>query len=215
MRSQKSKGPTVKVNFVILKSPHERHHHQSIIHRQFLPCWRAFSFHSRGVTEEIDKSTTTSEIVWRFSRYPDNSPGRAALKQNPHFYLELPNDAASYGSKFHKDPLKDFTYVYYHGLRTIYVLSDKSCRLYLDAAKPHEPRIFSNLWKPHKTIILKGKYSPRCVLCSNPCVFKILSAIWIQKTSYLATLGGAKTTGIASPRSLISLRNLATRMTTA
>lgn len=32
---------------------------------------------------------------------------------------------------------------------------DRSCRLFLDAAEPHTPRIFGNLWKPHQTVILK------------------------------------------------------------
>ena len=110
-----------------------------------------------GVIEEIDDSTTTAEIVWRFSRYSEKSGQRITPRQSPHFYLQLPKDVASFDSKFHKDPLKDFA----HGLRqgdTIYVLLDKSCRFFLDA---HIPRVFGNLWKPHRTIILKGEYSPR------------------------------------------------------
>ena len=86
------------------------------------------------------------------------------LKQNPHFYLRLSEFPAIYGSKFHKDPLRDFAHLQ---TDTIFVLSDKSCRLFLDVAKPHIPRIFSNLWKPHKKVILKGKYySPRRVVFS-------------------------------------------------
>ena len=135
-----------------------------------------------------------------------------ALKQNPHFYLELSDDATAYGSQFHKNPLNDFVKAYHRHTNTIYVLSDKSCRLFLDAAEPHEPRIFSNLWKPHRTVILKGKYSPRCVVCSNPCAFKMLSAIWTQSTSSLATLGRAKTTGIVPLNSLIRLKNRASRV---
>ncbi|KAI9435118.1 hypothetical protein H4582DRAFT_704819 [Lactarius indigo] len=101
------------------------------------------------MNQEIDNSTTIVEIIWRFSRYPRNSA--VTLRQNPHFYLKLSEDAASFDSKFHKEPLKDFA----HGLRqgdVIHVLLDKACRLFLDSAKP---QIFSNLWKPHQTIILK------------------------------------------------------------
>ena len=124
----------------------------------------AISFYSMSATEEIDNSTTASEIIWRFSRYPENSLERMSLKQNPHFYLELSDDAASYGSKFHKDPLNDFAAHAHRGrANTIYVLPDKSCRLYLDAAPPHRPRIFSNLWRPHQKVILKGDYSSRRV----------------------------------------------------
>ncbi|KAI9435106.1 hypothetical protein H4582DRAFT_703691 [Lactarius indigo] len=108
--------------------------------------------------QEIDSSTTAAEIIWRFSRYPENSTDRispkVASRQNPHFYRQLSKDPASYDSGFHKLPLKDFA----HGLDQgdkIYVLLDKSCRLFLDAATPHIPRIFGNLWKPHETVILK------------------------------------------------------------
>jgi len=121
---------------VILKSPHERHKDQLIFH------------------QEIDDSTTASEIIWNFSRYPEKSPERMTLKQNPHFYLGLSEDAASYGSKFHKDPLKDFAHRRTDSA-TIFVLLDKSCRLFLDATKPHIPRIFGNVWKPHQKVILK------------------------------------------------------------
>jgi hypothetical protein len=166
-----------------------------------------------GVTEEIDNSTTAAEIVWRFSCYPENSGQRITPEHNPHFYLQLPKDPASYDGKFRKEPLKDFA----HGLRqgdTIYVLLDKSCRLFLDA---NIPRVFGNLWKPHRTVILKGEYSPRRVVCSNPRAFKMLAAFWIQKTPSFATLGRAKTIGTA-PLSQIRLSaesNRATRVVTA
>ncbi|KAH9175842.1 hypothetical protein EDB89DRAFT_287927 [Lactarius sanguifluus] len=123
-------GNTKNVNFVILESLHEERKDQLI----------------------------TNQIVWRFSRYPEKSADRIAPKiasrQNPHFYLQLSKDPASFDSKFHKDPLKDFSHGLRHGDK-IYVLLDKSCRLFLDAVKPHIPRIFGNLWKPHETIILK------------------------------------------------------------
>ncbi|KAH9175837.1 hypothetical protein EDB89DRAFT_287617 [Lactarius sanguifluus] len=136
-------GNTKKVNFVILESLHEERKDQLIIN------------------QEVDNSTTTVEIVWRFSRYPERSADmitpKVASKRNPHFYLQLSKDATSFDNKFHKDPLKDFSYGPRHD-DEIYVLLDKSCRRFLDA---HVPRIFGNLWKPHKTVILKGEYSPR------------------------------------------------------
>ena len=117
----------------------------------------AFSSYSRGMTEEIDNSTTTLEIKWRFSRCPENSPERISLKHNPHFYLELPEDAASYGSKFHKDPLKDFAY---RRTDTVYILLDKSCRLFLNTADSRMSNIFGNLWRPYQKVILKGESLP-------------------------------------------------------
>jgi hypothetical protein len=119
------------------------------------------------VTEEIDNSTTISEIIWRFNRYPKESGRRITARQNPHFYLELSKDATRYGNKFHTNSLQD---EFGRGLQkgdTIYVLVDKSCRLFLDAAKPHIPRIFGNLWKPHRSVILKGEHSPRRVVDCN------------------------------------------------
>ncbi|KAN0142094.1 hypothetical protein V8E53_000556 [Lactarius tabidus] len=137
IKAPKSMGAVKIVDFLILKSPHERFNDQSI------------------VQQEIDESTTTTEIVWRFSRYPENSGMRIAFKQNPHFYHGLPgpDEAARYGSKFNVNPLNDFTYACRHQIRTIYVLVDKSCRLFL--YKPPTERIFGNLWKPHQTVILK------------------------------------------------------------
>ncbi|KAH9018214.1 hypothetical protein EDB83DRAFT_181314 [Lactarius deliciosus] len=134
-------GSIKKVNFVIVESlPYEERNDQLIMN------------------QEIDNSTTAAEIVWRFSRYPekgtDRIPTKVASRQNPHFYRHLSKDAASFDRNFHEDPLKDFAHSLDHGDR-IYVLLDKSCRLFLDAAKPHIPRIFGNLWKPRETVILK------------------------------------------------------------
>jgi hypothetical protein len=158
--------------------------------------FHAFFLYSRSMTEEIDKYTTTTEIVWRFSRYRVNSGVRIAFKQNPHFYHGLPDEATRYGSKFNVNPLNDISYVYHHQIQTIHVLVDKSCRLFID--KPPIQRVFGNLWKPHQAIILKGEYSPRYVVCFNPCAFKILPENWSQKISSFTTLGRTKTTGIAS-----------------
>ncbi|KAI9449355.1 hypothetical protein BJY52DRAFT_253032 [Lactarius psammicola] len=143
-------GHTKKVNFVILEKLHEEREDQLIIN------------------QEIDNSTTAAEIIWRFSLYPEKTEKSAraeritpkiASRQNPHFYLRLSKDATTFDSRFHKNPLRDFA----HGLRQgdkIYVLLDKSCRLFLDAAKPYISRNFGNLWKPHQTVILKGESPP-------------------------------------------------------
>jgi hypothetical protein len=152
--------------------------------------------------------------MWRFSRYPKDHPERITPRENPHFYLQLAQDATSYDSNFKKQPLNDFA----HSLMqedTIYVLLDKPCRLFLDAAPPHIPRIFGNLWKPHQTVILKGEYSSRYVVCSNPHAFKMSSEIWSQKISSFATLGRAKTTGIAPLESPILLRTAYSQIMTA
>ena len=158
--------------------------------------------HSWSGTEEIDESTTIKEIVWRFSHYDKNTAGRIAFKQNPHFYHGLQgglsDKATEYGRKFTVNPINDFNFAYFQKIETIYVLVDKSCRLFLD--KPPIQRVFGNLWKPYRTVILKGEFSPRCVKCSsNSYACKTLSENWSQKTSSFATLERTKTTGIAPP----------------
>lgn len=115
------------------------------------------------VTEDIDDSTTISEMRWRFIRYPEGSGGRITARDNPHFYHGLSDKATSYGNKFQLNPL-DITFAYHRGVETIYVLVDKPCRIFLDTEKP---RIFGNLWKPHHSFILKGEYTPRRVVDSN------------------------------------------------
>ena len=68
-------------------------------------------------------------------------------RHNPYFcHYEPPKYAAnsSYGIKFRRDPLKTFT-CYLSELGTLYVLVDKSSRLFPDAAKLHIRSVFGNL----------------------------------------------------------------------
>jgi hypothetical protein len=161
-------GPTKVVNFVVLKSLHKDRLDLTIIRRPYpFDSQYYISSYSRNAAEKIDASTTTAEIAWRFSRYPEKSAERIAATQNPHFYLRLSSDIASFDSEFHKDPLKDLAYGLKQG-DTSYVLLDKSCRLFVETAKP---RIFGNLWKPHRTVILKGKYSYRLIVHTDPRAF--------------------------------------------
>ncbi|KAI0247276.1 hypothetical protein BJV78DRAFT_1247170 [Lactifluus subvellereus] len=130
-------GACKKINFVILKSW----------------CWDP---PPTVVKEEIDDPTPVAQILWIFSHR--KGEGRITLKENPHFYLEIPQegsksefDSLQDGKGFHRDPLTQIG----PGLGqndTVYVLLDKSCRLYLDVGKP---RVFGNLWHPQKRIILK------------------------------------------------------------
>ncbi|KAI9435105.1 hypothetical protein H4582DRAFT_1972877 [Lactarius indigo] len=135
-------GKEKKVNFVMVESlPYEDSKDQLIMN------------------QEIDNFTTAADIVWRLNRYPEKRADKILPKvtsrRNPHFYRHLPRDAASFDSSFHKVPLKEFSAYGFDQGDTIYIILDKSCRLFLDAAKPHIPRIFGNLWKPHETVILK------------------------------------------------------------
>ena len=94
----------------------------------------------------------TSEILWNFSRYKDER--RIALRQNPHFYLELPTAGDAYGADFFKESTKEFRFKCND---TVYVLVDKPDlgRVYLDAEQ--RKSIFGNVWMPNNVMIFKGE----------------------------------------------------------
>ena len=105
----------------------------------------------------------SSEILWNFSRYTDDR--RIALRQNPHFYLDLPTSVDDYGAKFSKHPERDFSLEHND---TVYVLVDKPGlnRVYLEADGQQriQRRIFGNVWMPRDVMILKGEpdITPSC-----------------------------------------------------
>jgi hypothetical protein len=102
-----------------------------------------------------------SEVLWNFSRYPDNR--RLTLKQNPHFYKDLPG---KYGDDFQSDPIEQFLDALgdskvdsQHRDRPrlkpkITVLTDRQGRIYLESGQ--SSRAFGNVWCPQKAIIFKG-----------------------------------------------------------
>lgn len=117
------------------------------------------------VTEERDISTTISELIRRFTLYREQSEGRITLRQNPHFYHGLPDEAAGYGRNFQIHSIKDAAYIFHRKIETLFVLVDKpAARLFLDT---HRPRIFGNLWRPDRSIILKGEYTSRFIVDFN------------------------------------------------
>ncbi|KAH9020239.1 hypothetical protein EDB84DRAFT_578544 [Lactarius hengduanensis] len=98
----------VKVRFQILHSPTDRH---------LAPI----------VTCEIGVNARVSEILWTFSRLPEDQ--RVTLKQNPHLYLsrDLSDRPGNYDDKFVLGPLKD--------LRpekdlVVLILSDRNGQIY-------------------------------------------------------------------------------------
>jgi hypothetical protein len=164
-----------KVNFVFLKSLYgdEPAH----IMRGWYPSSPSAFHHSNTLSEEIDESTTVAQILWVLLKRKKGKEGPAFnFKLHLHFYLDIPQkpskskfDIWENGRGFHRDPLthmgsklRDYD--------TLYALPDKSCRLYLYSDGP-APRVFGNLWQPHKKYILKGEwvfrsrmsYAPTCM----------------------------------------------------
>ena len=102
------------------------------------------------VPEVLSPNSDLKEILWNFSRYRDDK--RLTLKQNPHFYRDLPTSPEAYGSTFQADPIDDF-----HNVIKVHVLTDKPGRVYLQGST-RSARAFGNVWVPNPGhgIIFKG-----------------------------------------------------------
>ena len=113
------------------------------------------------VPEVLGKSSNSSEVLWNFSRFKGNQ--RVTLKQNPHFYKDLPG---KYGDDFQSDPIVQFLDALGDSKGDslgrdrpkpkpkISVLTDRQGRIYLESGQG--PRAFGNVWCPQKAIIFKG-----------------------------------------------------------
>jgi hypothetical protein len=99
--------------------------------------------------------------MWNFSRFKDER--RLTLKDNPHFYENLPTSAEKYEGQFRTEPVVTFR------REKISVLTDNprlTGRLFLETAK-EKKRAFGNVWVPKEAIIFKGSY-PFCSFFSPP-----------------------------------------------
>jgi hypothetical protein len=103
------------------------------------------------ISEVLGEKSDTKEIMWNFSRFRDGR--RLTLKDNPHFYENLPTSAEKYEGRFRKDPVETFQ------KEKISVLTDNpdlTGRLFLET--PKDKRAFGNVWVPKEAIIFKGSY---------------------------------------------------------
>lgn len=121
----------VKVHFQILQSPTDRRE-------------------APVVTCELGPDVKISELLWTFSRLPEDQ--RISLKQNPHFYFskDLSDQASAYDELFKLEPLKD--------LRptkdlVVMVLLDRAGQIFVDYQQ--FSKTYGNIWRPDNTIILK------------------------------------------------------------
>jgi hypothetical protein len=99
------------------------------------------------VLEVLSNRSNLQEILWNFSRFKEEK--RLTLKQNPHFYKDLPTSSKSYGSGFQTNPIHDF-----QDVDSVCVLTDKPGRVYLETSRV--TRAFGNTWVPNEAIIFKG-----------------------------------------------------------
>ena len=98
--------------------------------------------------EVLSDSPSLQEILWNFSRFRDEKY-RLTLRENPHFYEELPSSPEAYENSFEIYPTEDF-----RRADNFYVLTDKPepVRIMTDQAS----QSFGNIWCPQNAIIFKG-----------------------------------------------------------
>ncbi|KAH9172534.1 hypothetical protein EDB89DRAFT_888122 [Lactarius sanguifluus] len=131
-----NQGPTMTINFVLLRSPLLSSHDPDIV----------------IVRQEFNIRPPLSEVLWNFSRYNDRA--RVTLEQNPHFYLDFPADESAYTPMFQCRPLHDLGALKHND--TVYVLSDGPGRVFLDIE--HKHRVFGNVWSPNGTLIFRDRF---------------------------------------------------------
>jgi hypothetical protein len=122
-----------------------------------VPLYRCRYQHLIPVPEVLGDSPSLQEILWKFCRFKDKKK-RLTLRENPHFYTELPTSPEAFCESVKIDPTEDFR----HGNK-FYVLIDRPEPVYIMAGQVLQT--FGNFWCPKDAIILKGKVS--CFVISH------------------------------------------------
>jgi hypothetical protein len=107
------------------------------------------SQHLIHVPERLSTSPSIQEIFWNFNRVLDEKQ-RLTLKDNPHFYADLPTSPEAYGDSIQIDPTEDFRHA-----NKFYVLTDKPELVHIVTGQVSQ--FFSNFWRPKNAIIFKGR----------------------------------------------------------
>ena len=152
-KSRDERGPTMTINFVLLRSPLLVSGDPDTIIVSRKPDLYRFDFNNYLIhaLEEFSTSPTLPEILWNFSRYNDRA--RITLEQNPHFYLDCPTDESAYTPLFQRHPVKGPSVGLGHN-GTVYVLFDGMSRVFLDIGLNFS--IFCNVWSLNGVLIFRG-----------------------------------------------------------
>ena len=100
------------------------------------------------VPVRLNRSPSIQEILWNFNCLEDEKQ-RLNLKDNPHFYAELPTSSEAYGDSVQIDPTEDFRHA-----NEFYVLTDKPELVHIKTGQVSQ--FFVNFWSPKSAIIFKG-----------------------------------------------------------
>jgi hypothetical protein len=104
-----------------------------------------------NVPVRLNRSPSIQEILWNFNCLEDEKQ-RLTLRDNPHFYAELPTSSEAYGDSVQIDPTEDF-----RNANEFYVLADKPELVHIKTGQVSQ--FFGNFWCPQSAIIFKGLVS--------------------------------------------------------
>ena len=113
-----------------------------------MPRYQRLSQYLIPVPEVLSDNPSLQEILWYFSRYTDQKQ-HLTLRENPHFYAELPTSPEEYGDSLRIDPTEDFQHA-----NKFYVLIDKPELVHI--ATDRVSQCFGSFWCPKNAIIFKG-----------------------------------------------------------
>ena len=105
------------------------------------PCLISFS-------ERLSDNPSRQEILWNLICFEDEKKC-LTLRDNPHFYTELPTSLEAYGDSVKIDPTEDFRHA-----NKFYVLIDKPEPIHI--MTDQDSQSFGNFWCPRNAIVFKG-----------------------------------------------------------
>ena len=114
----------------------------------WVPRYQCRSWYLKLVPVVLSNSPSVQEILWIFSRFKDKKQ-RLTLRDNPHFYVNLPTTPEAYEDNVKIDPTEDFRHS-----NEFYVLSDKPELVHIMTDR--DWLSVGNFWCPQSAIIFKG-----------------------------------------------------------
>ena len=118
----------------------------------WVPRYQSRSWYLNSVPVALSNIPSVQEILWSFSRFKDEKR-RLTLRDNPHFYVNLPTTPEAYEDKVKIDPTEDFRHS-----NQFYVLTDRPEPVHIMTDQNWQ--LFGNFWCPKNAIVFKG-------LCGN------------------------------------------------
>jgi hypothetical protein len=116
-----------------------------------VPCYRR-SQYLTVVPEVLSDCPSIQEILWNFYHFEDEIQ-RLSVKDNPHFYTNLPSLPEEYVDDVEFDPTENFQHAD-DSRDEFFVLSDKPDPIHIMTNLNTWP--FGNFWSPKDAIIFKG-----------------------------------------------------------